>query len=779
MLSPLIQQQIPACPKCASRYVIRKGKRRNRLQLLQLFQCGECLHRFTAAPGRNKTYPLKVILDALSLYNLGHSITAAGRLIRNRNHIDVPQGTFRSWIKIYRPFTTYARMRTAGLRLFGPGTAIRSLDLEHRQVYRFQVHQPKLDLLLDTPPHRHLAPVRTYLRGIGAHFPHDIFVTAAQRSSTFPALVHPAVTRKENHATRTAALVLPTSPTNVKRHETLQRFMIVNDSVTVAVEVPVYLTQDDIAYYREVSARLTLNLGVRWEAETGTGESHNRLSYFDPNATNTAGGRGAIYFTGNGHPGTIRATNWTNFGPRAGFAWRPIDKWVVRGGYGVFYLPIGLEPTLTTTPFNYTLTADSLNPDYTPKVTLSNPFPAGLPRPNSATPANDGSYQLGTNSNVVLRDQPAEYMQEWNVAISRQVARTTVLTLTYNGSRGVHLPIPSMELNQMYSGFLSQGSALTQLVPNPYYGKFSSGLLAQQNIPLQQLLKPFPTFAGSSTANAFGASLTAYRPPVGDSIYHAVTIQFERRFTRGLSVNAHYTWSKLIDVGGVGNGAAFTDPSALRDIYNVRLERSLGSYDVPHRLIVTYALDLPFGRGKMFGHGLVKGPKWADRVLSGWQLVGFHTVQSGLPVNVGGPDLSRLAGASPSRASVVPGVKAAYSLSTSIANARAYNPACGCTLPWFNPAAFTTTPQFVIPNGPRFLPDVRAGFLRNWDLTLTKNVLITERVKFGLQAKFYNLLNQVTFAGPSVLTVGSASFGSGGGVNQAARAMELGGKLTF
>jgi hypothetical protein len=529
----------------------------------------------------------------------------------------------------------------------------------------------------------------------------------------------------------------------------------------------------------KVSARLTLNLGIRWEAETGTGESHNRLSYFDPNATNPAGGRGAIYFTGNGHPGTIRATNWTNFGPRVGFAWRPIDKWVVRGGYGVFYLPIGLEPTLTTTPFNYTLTADNLNPDYTPKVTLSNPFPGGLPRPNSATPVNDGSYQLGTNSNVVLRDQPAEYMQEWNLAISRQVARTTVLTLTYNGSRGVHLPIPSMELNQIYSGFLSQGAALTQLVANPYYGKFSSGLLAQQNIPLEQLLKPFPTFAGSSTANAFGTSLTAYRPPVGDSIYHAVTLQFERRFTRGLSVNAHYTWSKLIDVGGVGNGAAFTDPSALRDIYNIRLERSLGSYDVPHRLIVTYALDLPFGRGKMFGHGLVKGPKWADRVLSGWQLVGFHTLQSGLPVNVGGADLSRLAGASPSRASIVPGVKAAYSLSTSIENARAYNPACGCTLPWFNPAAFTTTPQFVIPNGPRFLPDIRAGFLRNWDLTLTKNVAITERVKFGLQAKFYNLLNQVTFAGPSVVTVGSANFGSAGGVNQAARAMELGGKLTF
>ena len=528
----------------------------------------------------------------------------------------------------------------------------------------------------------------------------------------------------------------------------------------------------------KVSARLTLNLGVRWEAETGTGESHNRLSYFDPAATNPVGGMGALLFTGGGHPDTIRATNWRNFGPRIGFAYRPFKDWVVRGGYGIFYLPIGLEPTLTTTPFNYTLTADNLNPDYTPKVTLSNPFPGGLPRPNSALPVNNGSYQLGINSNIVLRNQPSEYQQEWNLAVSRQVAKTSVVTLTYTGSRGVHLPIPSEELNQINPIWLQQGgSFLTQLVPNPYYGKISSGLLSQANIPQEQLLKPFPTFAAPTTANAFGGSLTYYRPPVGDSIYHAMTVEFERRFARGLSVTAHYTFSKLIDVGGVGNGAAFTDPSALRDIYNTRLERSLGAFDVPHRLVVTYTIDLPFGRAKLLGRSLVNGPGWADRILSGWQMVGIHTLQAGLPVNIGGTDLSRIAGASPSRASIVPGVKDSFSYSTEIADARAYNPSCGCTLPWFNPAAFTATPQFVIPNGPRFLPDVRQGFLRDWDLTLMKNIRINERWRFALQGKFYNLLNQVTFAGPGVITVGSANFGSAGGVNSNPRSVEVGGKV--
>jgi ATP-dependent exoDNAse (exonuclease V) beta subunit len=92
--------------------------------------------------------------------------------------------------------------------------------------------------------------LKEYLASIETHFPHHYFQATEHRSSKFPAKLYPPITRKENHATRTAELVLPTSPNNKKRHETLQRFMLINDSVTVAVEVPVFLTRDDITYYR-------------------------------------------------------------------------------------------------------------------------------------------------------------------------------------------------------------------------------------------------------------------------------------------------------------------------------------------------------------------------------------------------------------------------------------------------------------------------------------------------------------------------------------------------
>jgi hypothetical protein len=244
------QQQNPICPRCQSAYTVRKGKRRNRLQTLQLFQCAECEHKFTASPGRNRTYPLKLILDAISAFNLGNSMTDTQRILRERSHIDIPVGTIRSWLQAHKLFTTYSRLRDAGRKLFLPEKLVVSQTFEHKQVYRFSLHQAKLQLLLQSPPHEHLSPVTRYLGSLGEDFPHHLFRSSEHRSSTFPATIQPEVTRKENHATRLAGLALPTAPTNKKRHETLQRFMLINDSVTVAVEIPVYLTKADIAYYR-------------------------------------------------------------------------------------------------------------------------------------------------------------------------------------------------------------------------------------------------------------------------------------------------------------------------------------------------------------------------------------------------------------------------------------------------------------------------------------------------------------------------------------------------
>jgi ribosomal protein L37AE/L43A len=200
---------VPPCPHCKSKFTIKKGRRLNRFRILQVFQCRECPHKFTAAAGKNKTYPPRVILETASTYNLGNSVSDTQRVIRKRLHVDIPEGTIRSWIPAHKPLTAYARLRALGSKLFKADEMVRSFLLRHKQVYRFQLHRAKLELLLRTARHSHLASARNYLEAIGENFPHAIFQSSEHRSSKFPPSVAIPIIRKENYATRLAALVLP------------------------------------------------------------------------------------------------------------------------------------------------------------------------------------------------------------------------------------------------------------------------------------------------------------------------------------------------------------------------------------------------------------------------------------------------------------------------------------------------------------------------------------------------------------------------------------------
>ena len=162
---------------------MRKGKRRNRLRTLQVFQCVECLHRFTDQAGKRvRRIALKAILDAVSTFNLGHTITDTQRLLRQRTHLEIPERTIRRWLEEYKPLTSYARLRTQGRKLFASNAIIQGLTLFHQQVYRFQVHLGKLAMLVDTTAHKHLAPLTDYLTAVRQGFPHALFQESRQRS---------------------------------------------------------------------------------------------------------------------------------------------------------------------------------------------------------------------------------------------------------------------------------------------------------------------------------------------------------------------------------------------------------------------------------------------------------------------------------------------------------------------------------------------------------------------------------------------------------------------
>jgi predicted DNA-binding protein len=186
--------------------------------------------------------------DGVTFYNLGYSFAQAAAKVKSRQGHKIAPSTLASWMTENQELTTYGRLRDQTRRKFTPSQTIRSRKLYHRQVYSFAYHQPKLALLRENPQHRRFAPLADFLEGVPDICPHDLFQNAS-RASQFPNFVsrnHLVVVEKENFATRTAALVIPTVADNRLRHETLQRFMLANDSVTLAVEIPIWLTPADI-----------------------------------------------------------------------------------------------------------------------------------------------------------------------------------------------------------------------------------------------------------------------------------------------------------------------------------------------------------------------------------------------------------------------------------------------------------------------------------------------------------------------------------------------------
>jgi transposase-like protein len=251
-----------ACPFCHSTQIVRKGTRKNQVRVVQLFQCKTCQRYFSSTPlGGVKYHPFH-ILKALSFYNLGYPQSRVSSLLASRHHVKVPQRTISSWIARYAGLCAFKNLRPRAMRLFPPAQMICTQRLEHRQVYRYKFHRAKLDLLEGALPRREdYARLRTYLLSVsGGEFPHRLFIHGdalaaapkhlARRSSQLQLNFLPVLgSRKENLANVLARHGLLLANTNRARHEQIQEFMLFNDSATLACEVPVFLTADNIRYF--------------------------------------------------------------------------------------------------------------------------------------------------------------------------------------------------------------------------------------------------------------------------------------------------------------------------------------------------------------------------------------------------------------------------------------------------------------------------------------------------------------------------------------------------
>ncbi len=514
----------------------------------------------------------------------------------------------------------------------------------------------------------------------------------------------------------------------------------------------------------KVTSKLTLNLGLRWEVETGPTERFDRIATIDPNIVSPLAQptglplRGGLVFRGvNGASRGRYKTDANNIGPRMGMAYSVNPKTVVRGGVGVFYSPglvrlfNGGNPGFqVTTPFVATL--DSV----TPVGNLANPFPNGL-QPLLGSSLGAASL-VGTGISALTYDTPLPYSVQWNFGIQRELPSAIAVNISYAGNRGVKLPInvnPNA-LNPVYfgqPGDLNRVSQLNALVNNPFFGVITSGTLAARTVQQNQLLRAYPHFTGFGI-NFLGA---------GNSTYHALQFSFQKRMTHGLLATASYTFSKnLGDINMLTT--SFSDAGqnpGYQNEFNRKTDRSVLGSDFPHRLVLSSVYDLPFGKGHKLG-GSASG--WVNRIIGGWQVNGIYSNQSGQPLNFGVSGAPAYAG---NRASFTGSGSAQTSGSTSDRLGGASGGAG-----YLNASAFRVPVSFEFGNTPRLDGRNRAPGNVNLDFSTIKTVPIRESMRVQFRAEAFNLTNTPKFGLPNT-TVGNPGFGVIGSQANQPRTLQL------
>jgi hypothetical protein len=239
------------CPYCAGTSLVRRGKRVNKFAARQLWRCNDCQRVFTPGLIQRKQYPPKIVIDALLWYYSGYSAGETLRLIARRAGRAPSPNTLWNWILEYRDLCPYTRLRPSLKRRFKPHQLVRTVKLYHRQVYSYSIHRGKIETLLGpNSEHARFSKLGEYLEDMLKNCPHELFTdqqhgARASDSKTKFDRSQVLIGEKQNRATETAAFVLSTVSNNRLRHETLQRFMLTCDSVTIAVEVPIVIRPSD------------------------------------------------------------------------------------------------------------------------------------------------------------------------------------------------------------------------------------------------------------------------------------------------------------------------------------------------------------------------------------------------------------------------------------------------------------------------------------------------------------------------------------------------------
>ena len=528
-------------------------------------------------------------------------------------------------------------------------------------------------------------------------------------------------------------------------------------------------------YYQDtwrITPRFTLDYGVRYEVPIGWHDVNGNFTSMDPTVPNPKANNlpGALIFMGSGagRNGMKRPypTDFSDIGPRGGFAYRLTDTTVIRGGFGIYYQTLGNGGCGCTDGFNgsFSQISDGLSQAFNWDNGGVKP-PAGFKAP----PLLDPSYD-NFNTNI-YRQGPsygkAPRIYNWSLTIQRQF-KNWLFEAAYVGNRG-HGLNATLYLNQLPSSYLSLGSLLTQNINSPAvvaagykepFPGFATGWGG--GATLAQSLRPFPQYGHVLSANA----------GVGLTWYDSLQTKIERRFG-ALNFMGSYVWSK--NLGRMTYRQIFSQGSnvATQDAYNLADAKTFSYMDIPHTVNVVFSYDLPIGRGKRV---LGSANRPTNLVAGGWTIAGTAQYRSGGLIQIFTPGnplantiFSAVTKANSTGLPIRTGV-AATDLDPNNPNVR-----------WFNSGAnspFAATPAYTLGSTSMYNSQFRNPWYRGENVSVVKNFFIWESFKFQYRMDAFNIFNRTDFGGING-TVGNANFGRPTGIQAGPRSITCGLRLEF
>ncbi len=509
---------------------------------------------------------------------------------------------------------------------------------------------------------------------------------------------------------------------------------------------PQLFVQDDY----KMRPNLTINLGLRWEGETGWSEIHGNMASFDPTVVNPANNQlGAMWYgttKANGRT-QLQKPKWNIFLPRLGFSYQPMANTVIRGGFGIFAAGwsedtygagLGGEFGSSGTDNDSTngicpvvqLDSNGQSPDTTDPGCGVSGFNGNsidslyLTAPTAPDSQNNPNGYVSYNP----YHTPVPTNYQWTLAVQRQFGLNYSAQIAYVGNHGANLPFPG-DYNQVPQSDLSANDL--QYKPYPLFG-----------------------YIGGSTNNA-------------TSNYNALQTMLTRRMNNGLQFEVNYTWSHFLDEQDSSGWGSRGGYQSYQNFHDPRANYGNSNFDIRNMLKGEVVYELPFGKGRMFLNKNI----WLDEAVGGWQTAVTFVAQGGNPFTLttaGGNTSNNQSGAYTQYPNIVGNYHVTGSLKQRLQN-------------WYNTSAFEVPAAFTYGDFGR--NTIIGPGLSEVNMSLGKTFALwpAHNVNFELRADATNVLNHPSFGQPGTTIAPAANQPSIAinGVTVGGRALELYGRISF